>query len=294
MATMIDRTCSNPQCGKSFEARQSDVNRGWGLYCSKQCKARSDRGCDPSPTPEEAPMPQPEQRTNWRQLDSGHYLVRTQAGYKQALKHWIRAMDWEGELKCREFRGYPKSYPSVVSFSWDYHRSNERRAHSTPLASYASNLRASLADLEPDLPPRKPVDHDHKWSREIHGPLVRLFDALQRNATNDKLPRLMTFEHSDGNTFELRCFPGKGGHMLVDGYHYYDTEAGTNVFHVRYAGGRFSMPRAIGFDWEVIFQDRGEGSIVNEQREFNRGFVSYHATANEVFNRIADALPVSA
>lgn len=28
-----------PCCDAEFEARISDVNRGWGLYCSKSCKA---------------------------------------------------------------------------------------------------------------------------------------------------------------------------------------------------------------------------------------------------------------
>ncbi len=33
-ATTI-RTCVC--CGRSFEVRQNEVNRGWGLYCSKGC-----------------------------------------------------------------------------------------------------------------------------------------------------------------------------------------------------------------------------------------------------------------
>lgn len=37
MPTMVDRKCKC--CKESFQARQADVNRGWGLYCSKRCKA---------------------------------------------------------------------------------------------------------------------------------------------------------------------------------------------------------------------------------------------------------------
>lgn len=34
MAKMVEKTC---KCGKLFLARQSDLNRGWGLSCSKSC-----------------------------------------------------------------------------------------------------------------------------------------------------------------------------------------------------------------------------------------------------------------
>lgn len=38
MPRMIDRKCKC--CGKDFQARAADVARGWGLYCSKSCKAK--------------------------------------------------------------------------------------------------------------------------------------------------------------------------------------------------------------------------------------------------------------
>lgn len=28
-------------CKKKFTARQADINRGWGKFCSKSCKARN-------------------------------------------------------------------------------------------------------------------------------------------------------------------------------------------------------------------------------------------------------------
>lgn len=34
---MVDRTCQN--CKTSFQAREADVKRGWGKFCSKSCKA---------------------------------------------------------------------------------------------------------------------------------------------------------------------------------------------------------------------------------------------------------------
>jgi DNA-directed RNA polymerase subunit M/transcription elongation factor TFIIS len=35
---LVERKCKN--CGKVFEARQADVNRGWGLFHNKSCKAK--------------------------------------------------------------------------------------------------------------------------------------------------------------------------------------------------------------------------------------------------------------
>lgn len=32
----VQRTCN---CGKKFMAREADVKRGWGKFCSKRCKA---------------------------------------------------------------------------------------------------------------------------------------------------------------------------------------------------------------------------------------------------------------
>lgn len=37
MPQMVDRKCKG--CGAPFLARAADVKRGWGLYCSKSCKA---------------------------------------------------------------------------------------------------------------------------------------------------------------------------------------------------------------------------------------------------------------
>ena len=37
MAAMVERKCKC--CKTSFKARAADVNRGWGVYCSKSCKA---------------------------------------------------------------------------------------------------------------------------------------------------------------------------------------------------------------------------------------------------------------
>ena len=38
MAKMTKTNCKC--CGGFFEVRQADLNRGWGLFCSKSCKAK--------------------------------------------------------------------------------------------------------------------------------------------------------------------------------------------------------------------------------------------------------------
>jgi hypothetical protein len=38
MPTMVDQKCKC--CKKEFQARSADIKRGWGLYCSKSCKAK--------------------------------------------------------------------------------------------------------------------------------------------------------------------------------------------------------------------------------------------------------------
>lgn len=37
MTTMVDRKCKC--CSVDMRVRLADVKRGWGLYCSKRCKA---------------------------------------------------------------------------------------------------------------------------------------------------------------------------------------------------------------------------------------------------------------
>ena len=35
---MVDCVCLNKACGKPFQARATDVKRGWGRYCCNTCK----------------------------------------------------------------------------------------------------------------------------------------------------------------------------------------------------------------------------------------------------------------
>ena len=51
---------------------------------------------------------------NWSHVQGPFYIVRTQAGLRQALRHWGR------ESHESDVRGYPKSYPALICISWAY------------------------------------------------------------------------------------------------------------------------------------------------------------------------------
>lgn len=82
-------------------------------------------------------------RPNWRRLNNGLYLVRTQAGFRHALHDYFN----EYQLNAmRPIVGYPKVYPSVVRLTY-LHGWNEPQAHCTPINEYKAELAALVADL---------------------------------------------------------------------------------------------------------------------------------------------------
>lgn len=55
---------------------------------------------------------------NWKRLgEEGFYIVRTQAGFKHALRDFRENVGGDPGM---ESRGYPTSYPSVVHLSLGY------------------------------------------------------------------------------------------------------------------------------------------------------------------------------
>jgi hypothetical protein len=53
---------------------------------------------------------------NFQHIGKSFYLVRTQAGFRQALKMWYgENKRYKGKLV-----GFPKTYPSIVTFSHAY------------------------------------------------------------------------------------------------------------------------------------------------------------------------------
>jgi hypothetical protein len=63
---------------------------------------------------------------NFTKIGHGFYVVRTQAGFKQAIKHYVGAdeySEWKDDIE-----GHPDSYPSVVHLSIGYRGDNYVRA----------------------------------------------------------------------------------------------------------------------------------------------------------------------
>ena len=54
-------------------------------------------------------------KENMTKLPYSYYIVRTQAGFKQALNDFNKEAYEHGQT---EFMGYPKSYPSIIQFSF--------------------------------------------------------------------------------------------------------------------------------------------------------------------------------
>lgn len=56
-----------------------------------------------------------EERSNMEYIGQGFYVVRTQAGFRKAIRHFN-----EGDSDTSEVDGWPTSYPSLVSLSRGY------------------------------------------------------------------------------------------------------------------------------------------------------------------------------
>lgn len=91
-------------------------------------------------------MSEQEQKPNMRRLANGHYLVRTQAGFNQAMRDYFNEYQLD---KVSDIAGYPRAYPSVVRFNF-LHGWNEPQAFCTPLNKYLADLRDLMADLADD------------------------------------------------------------------------------------------------------------------------------------------------
>lgn len=88
-------------------------------------------------------------KPNWRKLTNGHgYVVRTQAGFNQAIKDWTVG-DRE-YLTISDYFRFPKAYPSVVYFYDFYEGYHGYNCTCTPLNEYVQNLKAQLEELEGD------------------------------------------------------------------------------------------------------------------------------------------------
>ena len=69
---------------------------------------------------------------NYEHVGGNIYIVRTQAGFKQARRHWgLYISSMEGN----DSEGYPSSYPSLVTFSAEYRGYHYTRVYAVHLNS---------------------------------------------------------------------------------------------------------------------------------------------------------------
>ena len=80
--------------------------------------------------------------TNIRRIAHNLYWVRTQVGFRKALKEYARSY----ETDWRDVSGYPKSYPALVHFDLSYERGCVIRAQCTPMTLIQSSMTEFLND----------------------------------------------------------------------------------------------------------------------------------------------------
>ncbi len=86
---------------------------------------------------------------NWHHLGGGFYLVRTQAGFRQAARHYLLdPADREhltGRQEANELiedvAGFPTSYPAVCAFSLGYRGQRFLRADCLHVNALLDGLR---------------------------------------------------------------------------------------------------------------------------------------------------------
>lgn len=90
---------------------------------------------------------------NFEYIGNGFYIVRTQAGFVQASRHFIGE-----DYKKNIVDGYPKKYPSVVTFAQRYNGLIRYTANCIPFRQ----LRADMQLSDETAPPKKPKDKHGK------------------------------------------------------------------------------------------------------------------------------------
>lgn len=87
-------------------------------------------------------------RENMTPVGNGFYVVRTQAGFRKAVKQFIADRD-HAYLRVRDVCGFPKSYPALVSFAVCYRGYDYIDANCIP-------LRKVVAAAPDTFPARQP------------------------------------------------------------------------------------------------------------------------------------------
>lgn len=77
-------------------------------------------------------------RPNYEVLGRGFYLVRTQAGFRQAIKHRFANSP---SIREERPRNWPRSYPAIVSISEGYEGYYYPDVNWMPLNALASKIK---------------------------------------------------------------------------------------------------------------------------------------------------------
>lgn len=85
---------------------------------------------------------------NWTHVGGPFYIVRTQAGLKQALKHW-------GYQRHDPVAGYPRSYPALICISGGY-QGYGAVVHAVHLNRLMDKVQNQGKPLPPPPPPPVP------------------------------------------------------------------------------------------------------------------------------------------
>lgn len=90
----------------------------------------------------------PDSLPNWRRLETGGYVVRTQAGFNQARKDWYQCNGYD-DWNPNNAEGYPTKYPSVVQLRYEF-GPDRVYATCTPINDHKAYLAARQAELADD------------------------------------------------------------------------------------------------------------------------------------------------
>lgn len=86
-----------------------------------------------------------------------YWLVRTQAGFKKALAEWCSLYDEQkNEQEFLPGSSFPKSFPAVVSFRWEYQGHN----YVAVTHRHVNAFRKSLAALNEKLNQADPQNNE--------------------------------------------------------------------------------------------------------------------------------------
>lgn len=70
-------------------------------------------------------------KPNYERIARGVYVVRTQAGFRNAVKEFANPEDTKRMFQ--EMEGYPKSYPSLICLAFEYRGYHYVRVTAVPL-----------------------------------------------------------------------------------------------------------------------------------------------------------------